>query len=553
MGKKFRYRATSTLDILLIAGILVLINIYSLGSFKRHDLTEHKEYTVSMATKKILSQLDDIVNIKVFLSEEHPPQMIQIVRDAKDMLSEFETYANQNFKLKYVDPKGKPELEQEAQMADIPVLSVNVTEKDKKTVVNVYFGIKIEHGNKVESIQFIQPETLEYDLMTKIVKVLQQESKTPTFGILQGHGEPGTKPGNVQQNTPAEEMAYFVESLQKKYKAFDVTLDGRSEVPNTVNTLVVVNPGSIPDYQLYAIDQFVMNGGKLLCMIDGMNVPMNLGGEAPQAFDNGITDLLANYGVQINHDFILDKSCVNVPFRTGQYTVKPVNYPFWVKIMRDNFNQESPITSNLESATFQWPSSISFLEDNLKGMNKIVLVKSSKESWLMEKEFNTSPEQDFNIVPSGNQFNLGVLVSGVFTSYFVGKQAPVIPESGKPAGGDKGFIEKSKETEIIVFPTSWLAKNMSWSQRQGLDENQNLVLNAIDYLSRSEELIGIRSRQATNRPIDQKVMDNEVKRNVIRWVNILAVPFITVSFGLLMFILKQGRKRRFEHELRGSN
>ena len=548
MGKKFRYGTTSLLDILLIAGILVLVNIYSIGSFRRLDLTENQEYTVSNATKKILSQLDDIVNIKVFMSKELPPAMIQMEREIRDLLNEFQTYANQNFQLRYVDPEGNPELEQEAQMAGIRQISLNVVEKDKRTVENIYLSMKIEHANKVEIIEFISPEGLEYEMMSKIVKVMKKESKLPTFGILQGHGEPGTQPANVQQNKPADPMALLVEALRKKFKAFDVKLDDKDQIPSTVDTLVVVNPGSIPDYQLWAIDQFIMNGGKLLCMIDGMELSMTQ--EPPKPFENGLADLLEHYGLKINPDYVLDNFNANIQYRTGPMSIGVADYPLWIKVQRENFDQSNPITSQLESATFQWCSSIDFIDDNLGAVEKTELVKSSNESWIMDKEFNISPNQDINVVPTGEQFNLGVLLSGAFTSYFKDKDLPVMPKDGSPVGGDEPVKNTSESTEIILFSTSMLAMNDSWSQGRGVSENQNLILNAVDYLSRSEELIGIRSRKSTNRPIDSEVLNDEGKRNMIRWANILAVPVIVILFGIGRFFLREGRKKRFEYDMR---
>lgn len=550
MGKKLRYRATSTLDILLIAGILILINIYSLGSFQRLDLTENREYTVADATKIILSQLDDIVNVKVFMTENPPPQIIQLAREVKDMLNEFEMYANPNFRLSYVDPKGDDSLIQEAQMAGIPEISLTVVEKDRRSVENIFFGIKVEHANRMESIEFISPETLEYELMTRIVKVLEKEAMMPTFGVLQGHGEPGTQPGNIQQGRDPDPMALFVEALRRKFKVFDVNLSDRDRIPDSVDTLLVVNPHFIPDYHLWAIDQFVMNGGKLLCMIDGVKYDMMQQQASPESFDSGIAGLLEHYGVRVNNDYVLDNHNVNIRYQTGPMSVRTADYPLWIKIRRTNFHPDHPITSQLNSATFQWASSIDFVDTNSGRVEKIELVRSSDEAWIMDKEFDVNPNQDFNVIPTGEQYNLGVLLSGVFSSYFADKEPPINPNTGEPVGGDNLPRDTSRETEIIVFSTSRLALNESWTHGRGLTENQNLILNAADFITRSDQLIGIRSRKATNRPIDPEIMNDETRRNIYRWVNILGVPFLVIAFGIFMSMLKIGRKKRFERELK---
>ncbi len=551
MYKKYKYGTTSVIDVFLIVGILVLVNILSIGSFKRVDLTENREYTISQSTKKILSELDDIVNVKVFMSTELPPEFLALDRQIRDMMEEFNAYANSNFRLKFVDPKEEPKYRQEAEMAEIPEASFKVVKEDQVQIMKAYLGILIEHENKTESIPFVGGvDTLEYDLMSRIVKVLQKEHDLPTIGILQGHGEPGTQQANQQAQTPSGEMALFVEAMREQFKAMDVKLDDRDKVPSTVSTLVVVNPGSIPDYQLWAIDQFVMGGGKLICMINGMEGIENLN-EPPKKFNNGLSDILAHWGVKINNDMVLDMNCETAQFRTGTYSMIQKQYPFWIRIKKDNFNADNLITSTLESATFHWPSSMEILKDKLDGITVTELVKSSDKSWIMNKDFNTSPMQDFNVLPDGDQYILGVLISGNFTSYFADRERPLKPSDGKPAGGTDPIKKKSEETDIIVFSSGMLALNHVWNPRGGSKEVQNLLRNTLDYLNIGDELIGIRSRQSTNRPLDLEKIETDRQRGVIRFLIIWAVPILVCIIGVLKFVLKSGRKRRFEREMAG--
>lgn len=552
MYKKYKYGTTSVIDVFLIVGILVLVNILSLSSFKRIDLTENKEYTISQSTKKILSDLDDIVNVKVFMSSELPPEFLSLERQIRDMMNEFDAYANSNFRLKFVDPKVEPKYRQEAEMAGIPEASFQVQKKDEIQMMKAYLGILIEHENKTESIPFVGGvDNLEYDLMSRIVKVLQKDHELPTVGILQGHDEPGTQKANQQTQTPPGEMALFVEAIREQFKAIDVSLDDRDKIPSTVNTLLIVNPHSIPDYQLWAIDQFVMGGGKLICMINGMDGIENLN-EAPTQFHNGMSDLLESWGVKINNDMVLDQNCETAQFRTGQYQMIQKQYPFWIRIQKDNFSADSLITSSLESATFHWPSSMEILKDKLDGITVTELVKSSDKSWIMYKEFNTSPMQDFNVLPDGEQALLGVMLNGNFTSYFAQKDRPLKPKDGKPAGGTDPIIMKSEETDIIVFSTGLLALNHVWNPRGGSPEVQTMLLNTLDYLNIGDELIGIRSRQSTNRPLDNDKIETDKQRGLIKFLVLFAVPILVIAYGIIRFVIKSGRKKRFERELHGN-
>ncbi|MFH1515896.1 MAG: GldG family protein, partial [bacterium] len=533
MGKKFRYGTTSILDILLIAGILVLVNIYSIGSFRRIDLTENKEYTISNSTKNILSQLDDIVNIKFFVSEELPPEFLSLDRQIRDMMSEFEAYSNENFRLRYIDPSKEPRYKQEAEMAGIPEVTFEVRKEDKIQMMRAYLGMLIEHENKTEAIPFVRSvETLEYDLMSRIVKVLQKESDLPTIGILQGHGEPGTQQPDQQQQQPPGEMAVFMEKIREQYNAMDIQLENRDKIPSTVDTLIIVNPGSIPDSELWAIDQFVMGGGKLICMVNGVGGVDNLN-EPPQKFISGISDLLSNCGVKVNNDLVLDRRSEMATFRTGQFSRIQKQYPFWINVQKDGFDPGHPITSSLESATFHWPSSIEILKDKLEAVTAVELVTSSDQSWLMKKDYSTNPMQDFNALPTGDRYLLGVALKGNFSSYFSGKDRPVKASDGSPVGAGEALIEKSTETEIIVFSTGQIALNHVWDPRQGSPGVQNMLLNTLDYLNIGEELIGIRSRQATNRPLNPDMFDDDKEKNLIKALIYLAVPFFVALFGII--------------------
>jgi ABC-type uncharacterized transport system involved in gliding motility auxiliary subunit len=170
----------------------------------------------------------------------------------------------------------------------------------------------------------------------------------------------------------------------------------------------------------------------------------------------------------------------------------------------------------------------------------------------MTKDFNISPLQDFNTLPTGDKFLLGVLLSGNFNSYFTGKPTPVKPD-GVPVGGTEQVKQKSETTEIAVFSTGHLIQNHVWDPKNGSNEDRTLILNTVDYLNMSDDLIGIRSRQSTNRPLDKEKMETEKQRLVIRVVNLVLVPFLVILYGVLKVGLKTARKKRFEKDLKDAD
>lgn len=175
---------------LLAAGILTVLNALSYRHFFRIDLTENKKFTIADSTKQIISGLDDIINIKVYLSKKLPPYMATITDQVRDLLEEYNVYARGNLVIEYIDPADDPSMQQKLQFMGIPQLRLNIVEKDQAAVTNVYMGLAVLYGDSKEVIPALTDlATLEYELTGKILRVKNKDIKT--IGFLTGHGEPG--------------------------------------------------------------------------------------------------------------------------------------------------------------------------------------------------------------------------------------------------------------------------------------------------------------------------------------------------------------------------
>jgi len=146
--KKIKNRSEVLIYILAILGLFVVVNYLATRGFKRIDMTEGKEYSISKATKKSLKGLNDIITIKVFFSKNLPPHMNRIVTDVKDILSEYQAYAGKNLTITWLDPADDPESKQAAQSLGIPEVQLQTFEKDKAQVLNAYLGIAILYEDK---------------------------------------------------------------------------------------------------------------------------------------------------------------------------------------------------------------------------------------------------------------------------------------------------------------------------------------------------------------------------------------------------------------------
>ena len=167
--KKLLYGTNTVVLALVILGIVLAINFLSKRFFNRLDLTENKMYTISKSTKKKLKELDDVVRIAAYFSKS-PVQVSRIRGEVKDKLDEYDAFGSGNLKIDFLPIGDDEDFKQNLRFMGIPEVQVNVREKDKIEVANVYMGIAILYEDKKEVIPVIQnTSSLEYDLTSAII------------------------------------------------------------------------------------------------------------------------------------------------------------------------------------------------------------------------------------------------------------------------------------------------------------------------------------------------------------------------------------------------
>ncbi len=529
--------------VLLIAGILGIINIFSYKNFFRIDLTENKRYTISDSTKAVLQDLDDIVNIKVYLSKRLPPYMSPVIEEIKDILEEYKVYGGGNIALEYIDPDNDQTLQQKLRFMGIPQLRLNIIEKDQASIMNVYMGLAVLYGDNNEVIQSLgDVENFEYDLTSKIARVTRSEIKTVGFlgdsQILQSDFN--------RANT----------SLQEQYFTRDVSVSEGQKVPDDIAVLVIADPGELSDRELFEIDQYIMSGGKAIFLVDKIEIQdRTMQGVVT---DSNVTKLIEHYGVKIVEALVLDRVNAQASFRSGGYNIF-LPYPFWVRALRQNIADEHPIINHLDSIVMPWVSPIEILigDDDEKSFS--VIAKSSEYSWLQKGNFDLSPKRDY--MPSRDdlkQHDLAVAIKGRFTSYFKGKDIPSPAKKleeqeitqewpileADTMDEDRQIIDKSPETKIIVAGNSTFIAGDFPVQFEG---NMTFFLNSIDWMTIGDRLIGIRSRTVGDRSLD---ILTEEKKTAIRYINTFGVAFLLVLFGLFQYYWRKRRKKQGFKEMK---
>jgi len=324
-SRKISAGSNFVLFLLIMVGFFALINYFSFRHFARLDLTETKVYSLSDASKRIVSGLDDIVTIRGYFSTKLPPYVLNIKQRVQDLLQEYQAYGKGNLQIEFLDPAEDPELERRMQFMGIPQVQMNILEKDQATATNVYMGLAILYEDQQEVIPFIRStDNLEYDITSAILKVTRKEKRI--IGFLTGHDEQSIQ----------EDYKNLNDALSQHYDVETVDISDGNPVPDNIDLLVIAGPDGLMDRDKYEIDQYIMKGGKVFFLIDIVTIPP---GTVQASYrQSNVRDLLEQYGVRLTRNLVLDRLNMYITFRTG-YTIIRSPYPFFPKVVEEGFNQ----------------------------------------------------------------------------------------------------------------------------------------------------------------------------------------------------------------------
>jgi ABC-type uncharacterized transport system involved in gliding motility auxiliary subunit len=448
---------------IITLGIVIAINCLSLFWSLRIDLTDTKLYSLSSSTKKILKALDEPINITCYFSKTLPADISGLKRDVQDILNEYKIRSK---KIRYSFASPETEGEEGMRLLGIPRVSVSVIEKDKLSTQNLYLGIVVYYQNKAEVIPVIKDTTsLEYELTSKVLRLL---SGRPTLvGFL------------TDDKKVLEEFRQIGYLLSKDYQLSIVS----TATLNSVDTLIAteIEEGSCDE-----LKRFVEEGKGLLLLVDRMRIADNGLSASPK--DTGLENLLASWGARIEPGLVLDPSCANASFYSGQ-NLFSLPYPFFPKVVENGLNKTNPVVREIESLVLPYISSI-----NLSGKG-VPLITSSPSSWIERGDvISLSPQQPFSMNEKRSH-NLACLL---------------FPRDGRV---------------ILVAGSSFAKDNfLSYSR-----DNANFFLNAIEWLGNSNDLIEIRSKGKTIRPLKPI---SERKKGIVKGIVIFGMPILITIFSI---------------------
>ncbi|WP_071871263.1 GldG family protein [Atopomonas hussainii] len=485
--------------LLLIALAFVVFNSFSSLTLTgaRLDLTEQKLFTISDGTREILAGLDEPVNLYFFYSNKAAKDLVALRNYAsrvEELLRAYERAADGKIKLNVVDPEPFSEAEDKAASFGLQGVPLNATGD------TLYFGLAGTNAlDDVQTIPFFpldQEEFLEYQL-SQLIQGLAKPQK-PAVGLLSSLPINGGY--DMMQRQPTQPWMVLEEMRQLfEIKSLKAGLD---KIPDDIGVLLLVHPKQLPEATLYAIDQFVLRGGKLMVFVDPF-------AEGEQT--NDFTDAMSNnkasdlaplfkaWGVQYDPMQVLGDAryAMSVTVAQGQ---QPVRHVGWVNLDSDSLDHDDVVSAGLDNLAFATSGMLAASEG--AGTTFTPLVQSSDMAMPFASNrfaMLRNPEELYReMEPTGERYTLAARVTGPAKSAY--------PEGIE--GQQDGLKEASNINLIVVADTDVLADRM-WVQVQDFfgqripqpfASNANFVINALDNLSGSEALISVRSRGRFSRP-----------------------------------------------------
>ena len=428
-----------------------------------------------------------------------------------------------------------------------------------------YLHMVVQIGDKGELI-YPSGDMSEASLRTEIESALKRAAPgfLKTVGLWQPAQVPVQDPFTGQEQQPISTWQMVQDQLSQNYTVKPVDLKSGS-VPGDVDVLLVIAPQAMTDAERFAIDQYLMRGGAVV--VAGGNTilsPQQFGGGiALENVQDGLKDMLANYGVKVGDGLVMDSR--NEPFpvqvqrNVGGMSVveyQQINYPFFVDVRRDRMAKDSPIVSSLSAVTLQWASPVELDPDKNKGRQAVTLLQSSGQSWLRtsldtQPNLKAYPQTGFAVEGERKARPLAVSIRGSFESYFKGKPSPlqagqaVTATAGSPPASSVGTIDASPDTaRLVVIGSSEFIDDAVLGISRNISQdryllNLQLVQNAVDWSVEDEDLLTIRSRGTYARLL--KPMDKN-EESMWEGLNYAVALSALIALGVVWNIRQRSEK-----------
>jgi len=567
--------------------------------------TEGLEYKLTTAIQKMNNKISALlslpgkIKIKLFLSsslEAVGPFMgignLSTIPDAMKTIIEKLNQKNYGkLEFEFLNPTQNQALQAVSKKYNIMTLSWPALSKGEVPPGEGAIGLVMEYGEKSLTIPLLQVIRLpiigtQYQLsdMAEMEDTINGNIErlidiNENIGYLADHGTlslTGASPANPVQRQGQDSATNFRTMVSQTYSFKNINLKDQT-IPEDLNSLVIARPTEkFSDYELYQIDQFLMQGKSLALVLDRFNEVMPGGqqgmnqGQAPifVPLDTGLEKLLTHYGIRMQESFVLDENCFRqqMPAQFGGGD-QPIYY---APLIKNRFiNKDLDFMKNIKVLVALKISPLELNTENIKknSLTSHRLIASSEKSWQMRGRINLNP-MFIKPPPSSEEmqsYPLAYLIEGEFPSYFAGKPLPLkeVEENksendekdseqetaAKPSGIDLSkiertgqFLSKGKPGKIFLMASADMLKN-NVLDAEGQSSNATFIMNVVDYLNGREDIAVMRGKEQRFNPLDDTQAGT---KTFVKAFNIAGLPILVVVFGLGVWFRRHSRKKHIQ-------
>jgi ABC-type uncharacterized transport system involved in gliding motility auxiliary subunit len=503
-------------SVVLLLICLVAVNVMASFIPLRFDLTEERLYTISDGSRKILESLQEPVRINFYYSRnnaELPPNFKTYAQRVQELLEEYAAISNGQLILEISDPK--PDTEEEEWVQKYGIKSITLPSGN-----TVYFGAVVSMLDQEMLLPYFdqrRQEFLEYDITQAIQKV--SSTSTSKVGLLSAINLQGGR--SMIPGQPPSPKWVFQSELEKSVAVENLPLS-TEEIPDDISLLIVLHPRGFSPRLQYALDQYVLRGGRLVVLLDpnaraDMTSPENQFGQQPQLASD-LPELLKSWGVDYDSTKVVGDRLHATQVNTGQGVM---SFPMWMTFRTQSLDQEHPITAQLENLLFVEAGSFKKAAESKTEFT--ALISLSEQSGLIDAfqlRFSPPDQLSREMKVDDSAKAVMAITAGNFSSAFPnGQPAKEKKDAQAQAAADESeaatplkhthLNESTERNSILLFSdVDFLSDQFSVQKLnflgqsiiQPTNDNLNLMLNAAEHLSGNEALMSIRSRGRFSRP-----------------------------------------------------
>ena len=521
-SKQFETMLYSTVGVAVMFLLLSGFNVVTAALKQRLDLTKEKAYTLSEGTKAILKKIDTPIKIRFYCTraESASPETVffrNYAQQVEDLLDEFKQYAGSKLTIQKFNPLPDSDAEDSAKLDGIEGQVVSSEGEP------FYLGLAVKMLDEMVALPFLSPSRermLEYDVARAISQVITPQK--PVVGVMSALPVFGEfNPMMMRMGQRGQEPWIIINELKRDFTVKEVSL-GVDKIDDDVKVLVVIYPREISDGAQYAIDQFVLRGGKVVAFLDPLSIADNRSSNPSNplqgAMSSGATmdKLLKAWGIE----FDVSKAVADMTFKTnirGQ-DGRPQEAAAVLSLTKEAMNADDVVTSQLDNLLLPYPGA--FTGTPATGLKETVLLKTTKNSQFIDKIMAQFGGGAKDFKASDKEYALAIRLAGKFKTAFPDgkpgeksaekkdegekkedKKPETKPDNSLKESTADGVVILVGDSDLIFDPVCVQVQNI-FGQKIVIPQNGNLNLaqSMVEQLAGDSNLIGVRSRATLNRP-----------------------------------------------------